>query len=149
MNKPKVIVEKNGKSNCYFPIEKIIILSSYNSAVLYHEYRHHIQAKLFGANFLLDSLKYTFTLTMVSIALLALASLINYFFPNPIAGEYINLLGVIALTSYAPTFLSELDANLFAIFRCYKKNKRIQFDEFVYSMLSYSTPIFITYIFLL
>lgn len=151
MNKPKIIVLKDNE-NSYYPIENHILLNSYNSSILYHEYRHYLQAKLIGPKIFANVLKNTLDYAVILQLCLAISTIFYFsiyenfiFLQNLVNKEvlylHLQIISIVAFLMYLPTFIIEVDANIFSILRQMKKKKRNQIDDCVRSLLTYTIPV--------
>lgn len=150
-NKIKITLRKsNGffDSSSYRPSTKEIVVldGSDRAGSLYHEYRHHIQYKILPNWFLIWATLGRITLylhfVLYFICLLLFSS------------KYIAIVAISQIILCLPTLLMELDANVFAIKRIYKKKVflknisqlLVSIITYVYLLIGFQTYLIITYL---
>lgn len=141
--KIKIISEDNDDGAYYnFVTNNIILYNGYSRATIFHEYRHYLHNKLFGTNIL------RFIRSLIEI------SIFSWFIINGVVllFELENNLRWLPFMIYLPYYLIELDANIFALIRCWKKGifkgnnlKCIGASLFSYTILLLMLAISITY----
>jgi len=135
-NKLKIISKKSNSwddSSYYNPyLNEIVVLDNSRwLGSLYHEYRHYIQFKTLPDWILIWANIGRFLTTAFLICFAILFSTETY--------DLLLVITVLHFILILPAFLMEVDANIFAIYRIYKKKcVRSNIIELLISLLTYS-----------
>lgn len=115
--KIKILNEHNIDGACYnFVTNEITLYSGYDRSTIFHEYRHYLQNKFFG----LKIFSFIPLLIEFSISVWIVVTLFVMLF------KLENHLSWLPVIIYLPYYLIELDANIFAMIRCWKKGILLQ-----------------------